>query len=202
MKKIELIELLQERNGKSVSPGMCNTALGRAFNQLLYDTFRTKLGSYDSYAKKYENLDVKYSYVGEFYYTNLPAKIIQLPETTDGIRNITTPRGTAVTFVPISERQNEIMRDLEVSEIGDQNIPIGFMLSKTGDIEFIKYQNGKISDIKKVALLLLVPIEDLEMDDEIKIPSGKDVELLNIAIQILTGMMPNDNVNDANTKTL
>lgn len=201
MKKIELIELLRERTGQSYSPGMLNSVLGRAFNQLLYSTFRSKLGSYDSYAKKFENLDVEKHPEGGYYFTKLPANIIQLPLVADGVRNITTQRGTSLLFAPMSEIQNEIQGSLEIDYLPDSSIPIGYMLSKTKDGEIIRYQDGKISDIEKVNLLLLVPIEDLEMDEDIKIPSGKDVELIDLAIQIITGTPPIDTVNDGNVKT-
>ena len=180
---------------------MLNSVLGRAFNQLLYSTFRSKLGSYDSYAKKFENLDVEKDTDGGYYFTNLPANIIQLPIVADGVRNITTPKGTGLIFAPLSEIQDEIIGQMEVSYLIDDNIPIGYMLSKTPNGEIIKYQGQKMRDIKKVNLLLLVPIEDLEMDEEIKIPSGKDVELIDLAIQIITGTPPDDTVNDGNDKT-
>lgn len=202
MKKIVLIELLQQRTGRIVSPGMLNTALGRAFNQLLFETFRSKLGSYDSYATRFERRDVKYDESGMFYYTSLPANIIQLPFKTDGVRNITSPQDSNLNFAPVSEIQEEIITGLEVGYIADSNIPIGFMLSKTASGEIIRYQKGRISNVKKVNLLLLVPIEDMEMTDEIKIPSGKDVELIGIALQILSGMPPDDKVNDGNAKTI
>lgn len=201
MKKIALIELLKEKTGGTVSPGMLNSVLGRAFNQLLYSTFRSNMSSYDSYAKLYKGLDIEKDTELGVYFTRIPANIIQLPTVTDGVRNITTMKRSGLTFAPITEVEAEIHEGLEVSTIADTSIPIGFMLSKTEDGEVIQYSGIRMMDITKVNVLLLIPIEDLEMDEEIKIPSGKDVELIEIAMQIISGKPPTDNVNDGNTKT-
>lgn len=198
IKKIALIELIKYRvkgkttNDNDIDNRMVSYYIGRAFNQLLYETFRKDFDNLDSYLRTYINIDVKEEVGTEIKYSELPAPIIQFPLVADGIRNIQTMKGTSLEFVPMSNDELSLIDNLDVNNIDDV---IGYAF-KNGRIEY-KGMTNEILDGGGVRMDLVIPFEAYSDDDDIQIPSGQDERLFQIVVNSLLGV-PYDSLNDNN----
>lgn len=179
MTKEQLVELV----GNSVKghPQMIAMALGRAFNQLLYSTFRKDLSNLDLYAK-----DMTATIVDGK--CPLPESIVQLPVQGDGIRTITPTKERGVYFVPMSEHA---MRTFQ--SFSTPSSYVGWCI-RNSNIEFEE------TDVTEIRISYIPPFEALDDEDEVHIPVGADVQLIGLTAQFLQGM-PEKKIIDSNDRT-
>lgn len=196
MKKIELIEVINQRLPHKLHPKSLAIFLGRAYNQILFDTFNKNFQNLDLFTKTYTHVPIKHDTEQDLHYSELPAAIVKLPIAGDGVRRISGMKGKSIEFVPITSGDAFLYTDLEVGNIKQTVIPFYVINNR---VEYI--WNSKIADMKEVKMQLVVPLEEYDMLDEIYIPSGRDELLIETTINLAIGTPPEKETNDNSNKT-
>lgn len=186
MTKEQLIEFIGKELPTPQHPEMIALAVGRAFNQLLYTTFRKDMSNLDLYTRAF-NTTIRED--GNVLYTTIPSSIVQLPVPGDGIRMISPTKEKGMYFSPMGEHA---MRAFEAFDTPSSYV--GWCI-RNGRIE---YQDTTVRDI---TISLIPPFEAYDDDDEVHIPSGADVQLISLAHQFLNIMPPEKKTIDSNERT-
>jgi hypothetical protein len=163
--------------------------IAAALNTLFFKTFKKDPSNLDRYSKPYLNVAVQYESSTHTYYSILPAKVIQYPVVGDGIWNINTMLGQDITFVPIQMGFKEFLFESEWKQIDDV---IGYSLSGSR-VDYFNFDPM----ITAVKMDLVVDFTEWGMDEDVPIPSGQDLEVLNIVRQMY-GMKPVDKLDNQN----
>jgi len=195
MKKIEFLEALQDRLPTKLHAKVLSLFIGRAFNQIIYDTFRKDLTSMDIFTKTYNNIPVVYDADTDIWYSTLPVAIIQLPMSGDGVMSIHSMKGKGIEFAAKKAGMQEIHQNLEVNTLSG---PIPYWLMN-GRVEY-GIKSG-IDTNTKVRMRVIPQFGALDMLEEIHIPSGKDEQLMELVVQFAGGTPPEKEINDQSNKT-
>ena len=166
--------------------------MARAWNQILHDAFRKDLSFMDFYAKDYAQQTVSQDATTKQYYVTLPVAIVQLPDKGEGVRAVkdgsqdfSTPAGTGVKFVPISE---DAMRYKDNIDVGlSENSVIGYTV-RYDSIWFDKNMDAPQA-AKKVNLELVVPFDVYGSTETVPVPSGKDMDFISMTTQFMFGTL-------------
>jgi hypothetical protein len=165
--------------------------ISAALNTIFFQTFKKDPSNLDRYSKQYTNIAVNYDSATQVYYSNLPAKVIQYPICGDGIWNINDMLGRDVAFAPIQMNERELLYGGEFDSIDDV---IGYSLS--GSI--ITYYNFD-PIITAVKMDLVIDFTEWDLSEDVPIPSGQDLEVINI-IRQMYNLIPVDKLNNQNEK--
>jgi hypothetical protein len=163
--------------------------IAAALNTLFFQTFKKEPSNLDRYAKTYLNVAVLYEASTDTHYSILPAKVIQYPTVGDGIWNISTMLGKDVEFTPIETGNKEFLFENEFDSLDDV---IGYSLSGSR----ISYYNFD-PIITAVKMDLVVDFTEWGMTEDVPIPSGQDLEVINI-IRQMYNLQPKDTINNQN----
>jgi len=164
-----------------------------AWNQILHDTFRKDLTFLDFYAKDYQSQTVNQNALTKQYYVDLPVAIVQLPDKSEGVRsvevanqNYSTPTGTGVKFVPISDTQMKLKSNIDVGLAETSVIGYAVRYNK------IMFDQNMTSALKTIGvnLKLVVPFDAYTSTENVPIPAGKDEQLYMLTMQFLFGTVP------------
>ncbi len=160
-----------------------------ALNTLFFQAFKKDPSNLDRYSKPYLNIPVTYEASTQSYYSILPATVIQYPVVGDGIWNINTMVGRDVTFVPVQMNDKELMFDNEFNSLDDV---IGYSLSGSR-VDYFNFD----PIITAVKMDLVVAFTEWDINEDIPIPSGQDLEVINI-IRQMYNLKPADRLNNQN----
>lgn len=160
-----------------------------ALNTIFFKIFKKDPSNLDRYSKQYLSVPVLYESSTQIYYSILPANVIQFPVVGDGIWNINTMTGRDVTFNPIEMGNQEFLFDSEWKEIDDV---IGFSLNGNR-VDYFNFDPM----ITAVKMNLIVAFTEWAIDEDVPIPSGQDLEVLNIVRQMYN-MKPVDKLDNQN----
>jgi len=155
--------------------------IAKAWNQILYDAFRKDLSFLGFYAKLYEGIAVTLDASQNVYISNLPVAIVQLPDKSAGVRRISPPTTSGLVFAPISEDLMELKTNLEVGLV--ENNTIGYVVR----YDRVEYDSSMTVAIAaaNVKMSLVVPFDVYTRNENLPIPSGKDKDLVAIALQFM-----------------
>jgi len=197
MTKREFIEFVRQSimagditadKNKGVHPLRLQYIIASGFNEIYYATFSKNPHELDFYAKNYE-ADILYDTARNTYYSTLPKPVVQFPNG-EGIRKIGTLQGNKVEFVKTNINEADYVNGTILDLIDTK---IGY-LQTSNRVEYRRFD--PYLAIKKVYISMVVPFNDLSMDEWVQIPSGKDVELINVVKQIIMQRLPEDKQND------
>jgi len=167
--------------------------MARAWNKILHDTFRKDLTFLDFYSKDYLTQTVDQNATTKQYYVDLPVAIVQLSDKSEGVRSVevadqdfSTPDGTGVKFVPISDTHMKLKDNIDVG-LAETSI-IGYAV-RYDKIMFDKHMTALLA-AAKVHLKLVVPFDQYTKTESIPVPSGKDEDLYRLVMQFLFGTIP------------
>jgi len=205
IKKIELIELIEHRLGGEaqtknlgkIHRNLLAYYIGRAFNSLLIEVFRKNLSNFDAYTKWYEDVDIKYDSTTGIYYSILPAPVIQLPRTGDGILQISDMFDQTIQYTPITNGELQNIVGLDIDTIDSV---VGYTF-KNGRVEYqgTDYDASQSTYSDIVRMLLVIPFEEYAETDYVQIPTGSDELLLQTVVNLLIRIPDADNLNNNNT---
>lgn len=154
--------------------------IAMAWASILY-AFYTKYNvNLDFYAKEYNAVTVSYDDTTDRYYCDLPAPILKLNDTNEGVRRINLPQSRDLEFVPASIEDIEYEEGDEVDQI---DTIIRYII-RYNRIWFI----DSLSGINDVSMTLVVPFTEYADTDDIPIPGGQDMQLFTSVIQMLKGI--------------
>lgn len=197
MTKRDLIEFVRQtimageitsEKDKYLHPQRVQYFIASAFNTIYYNTFKKDPKELDLYAKNYK-AEILYNSERNIYYSNLPKPIVQFPDG-GGIRKIGTLQGTKIEFVQTNVVESDIVSNTILSMIIKE---IGYIQTNNK----IEYRNfDPYLQIKEVFISMVVPFNDLEKTEWVQIPSGKDLELIDIVKQLIMQRQIADKQND------
>lgn len=166
---------------KDIHPELVEQAMAKAWNTLLYSTFRKNISMLDFYAKEYTGQAAVLNATTDKYEIDLPVAIVQLPDIIAGVRAVTVDQWEDVEFVPQSQTENMLMYDSDTYNLDD-------VISYTVRFDKIIFnQEGTVVDLTTYdfRLNLVIPLDEYEDTDELPVPSGQDMEFQNLVMQFL-----------------
>lgn len=204
MNKVELIELLEHKlnGGNTVAdqrgkydPRIISYHIGLVFNQIFYDTFDRNPADLDLYAQEYRGVEIKQDSSSNEYYSDLPSKLVQMRRGA-GIRQIRAMGllEETETFKPTTVNAASM---LSRGDLGTTNTDTWYY--PRGTKVFYVWMDTNVTE---VAILMLVPFQNLADDAEIYIPSGKEKSLFDAVEASLKNLPPEDKRNDNVSKVI
>jgi len=197
MRKDKFIDLVRNRLGassvdrlKKADPRTVELAIAAVMNTVFYEAFRKDTSNLDTYTKTYENVAVSQDPDTEIYYSTLPANVVQFPIVGDGVVGINEMKGEDVMFVPLPSSDFEMMYGLEVDLIDD-------VIKYTRKGNIVEYVNFD-STITAVRMDLVVDFTEWDDDEDVPIPSGQDINIMNKVVEYLLGKPTTDILNNQN----
>ena len=155
--------------------------IAKAWNQILYDAFRKDLSFFGFYAKLYEAIAVTLDASTGVYVSTLPVAIVQLPDKSAGVRRVSPATTTGLKFAPLSEDLMELKDNLEVGRVASSTI--GYVVR----YDRVEYDSNMTVAIAAagVKMSLVVPFDVYGRTENLPIPSGKDKDLVALALQFM-----------------
>ena len=183
------------RGGNAIHRNLIEHYMASAWNQILHDAFNKNVTFLDFYAKEYTALTPTKGTENQ-YTVAMPAAIAQLPIKGEGVRRVqstqadyTTGANVGVKFVPMSESAMRYKDNIDVGLA--ENSIIGYTV-RYDSIWFDKNMTSALA-AAKVNLLLVVPFDVYTSTEKIPAPSGKDVDLVNLTVQLAAGITGGEN---------
>lgn len=170
-------------------------SIAGALNDVFYNIFRQDTSNLDLYSREYRNVDILYDAATNKYYSNLPENIVQLPDPQNGVRRISLMQDESVKFVPRIADAISVFNGLDVSLISDR---IGYTVYAQRRVE---YDNMNPA-YTKVKMSLVIPFEKYDGDDDIYIPAGQEMNIVDMVIKLLSGQPNEKKLNDNSGKTV
>ena len=121
-------------------------------------------------------------------YSELPAQILSVIDN-NGIRMIFPKHEEETVFFPRKATDDFLMSGLDVNQLG------GMIYYKLEGRKV--YYSGDINcDWKEVAMKLVLKFNEFNDDDEVEVPDGTDIQIMQIVLQMMLAKQPMDIVND------
>lgn len=198
IKKIELIELIQDRLSGEMSEDSLGSLhediveynIGRAYNSAMINIYRRQSYNIDNYAKRFKGISVTYDSDEELYKSILPANIVQIPRIGGGIVKVQQSKGRGLIFQPVTDTDIELSYDLDVELVDDV---IGYTL--VGN-ELTYYNMTSQVASGGVKMDLVIPFEEYGYEDNVPMPSGSDFDVYSMTVEMLLGKPPADQLNN------
>ena len=166
--------------------------ISSAFNTIYYNTFKKDPSELDYYARNFTGVLIQYDTVRDVYYSDLPKPIVQFP-LGEGIRKIGMLQGKVVNFVPTTIGEADLVNGTILSLMSKE---IGYISTDNKRVEYRNFD--PYLGIKEVYMSLVIPFTEYAPTDWVSIPSGQDLELVNIVKQLILQRQPEDKQNDNN----
>lgn len=168
-------------------PRYVETAISRAYGQLLHDYASDETMDMNYFTKEYTSVAVALDSTTNRRYSTLPATIVQLPQNMMSVRHINTNQGTDLQMFPMTERQWELVGS---SDADTYNTRIGYLVRYPK----IWYYNIP-SYVATVRMVLTIPFSEYASTDEVMIPASREQDLELMVLQILSAKKPADLLN-------
>lgn len=187
--KAQLVELVRRRalqNGIGVNDDNARLTyrqveleLDQTFQDLIFLTLKASENDLNSYAKTYNNLNIKFDGEERVYYVKLPAEVIQLPNNI-GIRLVQGVGENARKFYRTSHEDIDMFMDTFVPSHYDRPLYI-----KDKDRLLFKNFDFRSHNVRKIILKLVVPLSEYGDDEDVSLPAGRQTEFLDIVAKKL-----------------
>jgi len=191
MNKKKIIELLQERLGEidgkyyQVVEGYAT----QAWQQLLHDVYRKDVNGLDFYAKEFSGVSkitvVKDEY-RNLYYSAFPCPIVQFPDKSAGIIDISTEQATALEFCPCTYR-DFMLKNTQTSDTLDTDII--YFVPRYDKVWYDRTMTDLIAGYG-VRMLLVPSFDYYSETEELPIPGGQAQMFVNMVLEFARGKPP------------
>lgn len=130
------------------------------------------------------------------YYTTLPVGIVALPDKASGVRRISTPIQSGLTFVPMDQREMDYV--MTGGNVNTVTTKIGYVVTPTR-VEYYKPTGAVINS--GVRMDLLPTFSSLNETDTLLIPDEKDDQGQGVVMRVLAllGVIPPVDLKDDNS---
>lgn len=194
---IELASTLMQRSDDTLNfdKRIIEYTIASVYYEMYYKNYLVLKDNIDYYSKIYE-LEINFIYKDEILkevFAEIPINTVDLPIANKGIISIHLKDNPDNLFIPISFEKLRHFNEMEISLISN-NIYYTIVGKK---IYFTKNLTEDIVDNNEVVIVLIPAFEDLEYDDEVYIPAGSYMSLLQTAFPVITSM-PNTDLNNNN----
>lgn len=184
----------REDSTSQFHPNLIRLHCDFTWNQILHDAFRKDLSYLDFYAKEYNSITPTLNSTTNRYEALFPAPIVQLPNRSEGVRNLSTNQGTGLEFVPISEQEWRYTDGMEVDTV-ETTTKTYFVRTDRA----IFANNFVAADAAAgVSMRLVIPFSEFDDDDELPVPSGQGENFINMVLARLRSIPPVDLSNKNN----
>lgn len=205
MRKQELVDMIESRlSGGDTIPDVKGRYHGAiiikhieaAYNKLIRDTFdeaekKQDFSQLDTYAKNFRDIDVSDDADRSLKYSKLPFPPVRLPQNV-GIRMVYPQDDPTNPFAHVDSNSQAVFSVLDVGSV--DNVP-SFWIEKYAGNEYRIYYD-QVGAITKVAMLLLLPLSQYDDFDEIPMPAGQDLAVVDLIVERMSGMAQEDQIND------
>jgi len=209
MRKIELIEMVLDNlsGGDAVAdvrgryhPQMISKFLEAAYNDLIYQVVEAAIDRknnkvdftvVDAFAKIHRNIAVSDDADRSLKYSILPFAPLKLPEDR-GIRMICPEDDPTNPFAPVDNNSQAVFAALDVGVVDD--VPTYFLEKMVGNEYRVYYPDDVVTT--KVTMLLILPLSEYDDYDDIPMPAGKDLSIVDTVVERLREKPQEDVVND------
>lgn len=158
-----------------------------AFNTHFFMIFKQDLSNYDRFCKTYKNIAVEYDSATDEYYCTLPIRVPQLPDVQEGVRRINPMKSISRKFIPLKKDSWEGWSELEAGKV---DTSIGYCLDTT---RVLWENNPGVDDVK---MDIVRPFSEYEDTEDIPIPAGADVQIVDIVRKLMATTPNHDKQND------
>lgn len=200
VRKEALIELIQARLAGQFAQKhlskfhtkVVEYAIGRVYNDILLQVYANDPNDIDHYTKQYVGVAVTSDSSSLYDYSDIPENIVMLPDARSGVRMVSTDQGDDLEFVAVTKDEYKYLDGLEVESIDST-------VSYAVENDRVVYR-GVGDSVTTVRMDLVIPFESYAYSDDIRIPSGQDMMLIERVVNLLMGTTPSDQLNDNNPK--
>jgi len=196
IKKIDYIEAVANRVAGemttdylgSLHERAIETYLGRAFNTSMLQVYRTQRFNMDNYAKRYFDISIDYDAGEELYYSMIPASYIQIPRVAGGVWKVQQMKNRSMAFEPMKDNEVELTFGQDLNLIDDV---IGYTV-----LGMKIYYYGMTAPVAEgtVKMDLIIPFEEYDYEDYVPIPSGTDMDIMGMTLNMLQGKPMSDQI--------
>jgi len=168
-----------------------------AYNKLIRDTYEEGVknqdfSQLDMYARTFRNIDVSDDTDRNLKYSLLPFPPVRLPENL-GIRMLYPQNDPTNPFAHVDSNSQAVFTVLDVGRVDD--VPSFWIEKYEGNVYRIYYDQPDLSTLK-IAVLMLLPLSQYDDFDEIPMPAGQDLAVVDLIVERMSAMAPEDQIND------
>jgi hypothetical protein len=215
MKKIHLIESIQgflasDNAGDSKAmyhPEEIKVALNNVFNQLIYNAWlngkkNSDYSQLDAWSRTYPSAVV--NQIGAKAYAVLPFAPVQLPDG-QGVQAVYDYDNPSVMFAPIESDAQTIFAELEVNTMDDtpvytlEQTPDNLSSGPGGSSHILRLDKLPVAPdtlITNLAIMLIVPMEQMDDYDDVALPTGAEDTIIRQVIDLISRKPVPDTAND------
>lgn len=204
MTRRQWIDFIKEYVGK-IDPqrvfhkNVLSEALGLAYENFAYDTYRKTPYELDAMGKTYESIAVTLDTTKDRYYSDLPCSIIPIDKVGSGIIEIGTEEGFGYDFVPMYLHEARLTSTFEVESMLSE---INYVL--IGEKVFYTSMTSAIATAG-VRMTLVQQWSEYGLDENIPMPAGQSQRFIETVLNVLNIRNPesleNNNSNNYGTRS-
>ena len=204
MTRRQWIDFIKEYVGK-IDPqrvfhkNVLSEALGLAYENFAYDTYRKTPYELDAMGKTYESVAVTLDTTKDRYYSDLPCSIIPIDKVGSGIIEIGTEEGFGYDFVPMYLHEARLTSTFEVESMLSE---INYVL--IGEKVFYTSMTSAISTAG-VRMTVVQQWSEYGLDENIPMPAGQSQRFIETVLNVLNIRNPesleNNNSNNYGTRS-
>ncbi len=210
MRKIELVEMVQDwlSGGDAPAdvrgkyhPQIIEKYIEAAYNDLIYQVATASMNpkekqvdwsQLDAFAQIFRNITVDDDADRGLKYSVLPFPPVKLPEEV-GIRLISPEDDPSNPFAHVDNNSQSIFATLDVGII--DTVP-SYSVEKVTGNEYRVYYDVNIGSTTEVTMLLILPFSQFDDYDEVLMPAGKDLSIIDTIVERLREKPQEDTIND------
>lgn len=204
MTRRQWIDFIKEYVGK-IDPqrvfhkNVLSEALGLAYENFAYDTYRKTPYELDAMGRTYERVAVTLDATKDMYYSDLPCSIIPIDKVGSGIIEIGTKEGFGYDFVPMYLHEARLTSTFEVESMLSE---INYVL--IGEKVFYTSMTSAISTAG-VRMTVVQQWSEYGLDENIPMPAGQSQRFIETVLNVLNIRNPesleNNNSNNYGTRS-
>jgi len=168
------------------NPQFLAAVIERALMAILTYAFRGDTANWDLYTKSFPDIDVEIDSNGN-YFSTVPVRIIQLPDSAESIRRITAT-GDQKTIIFISVPKDS-WSDFELLDVSKVSKYIPYSITNN------RIEYAKKPPVLKVTADIVRAFMDLDDSDEVSIPAGHEQEFEQLVTSMISGTPPPNKLN-------
>jgi len=184
MTRRQWIDFIKEYVGK-IDPqrvfhkSVLSEALGLAYENFAYDTYRKTPYELDAMGKTYESVSVTLDTTKDRYYSDLPCSIIPIDKVGSGIIEIGTEEGFGYDFVPMYLHEARLTSGFEVEAMLSE---INYVL--IGEKVYYTSMTSAISTAG-VRMTVVQQWSEYGLDENIPMPAGQSQRFIETVLNVL-----------------
>jgi hypothetical protein len=174
----EISYILKKRDYQN-HPAIIETVINGVYNQLISELSPMDLQRFEFYSKSYE-ANVSLDSSSQRYYADLPVPVVNLNRSQGGVLGVNAKDGTGHRYYPTTEREQRYTENLE-SGLYDRYS--GYYVNRNR-VWFTNMNAERAS--AGVRLNLAPQFRSFSATDEVPLPAGRDYELKQLVIDMIT----------------